>query len=322
MKVSVLIPIYGVEEYIEQCATSLFEQTYRDLEFIFVDDCSPDRSCELLKETAARYPARKAQIHLLHHDRNRGLGATRKTALEAATGDFVTIVDSDDYLAPDAIALLVDEQRKTQADIVTGCAQALYPDGKTTYFPIPACSKETFLKLMLIQNTVLHTLWARLIRKSLFTDYGISPQEGINQAEDYAIMPQLVFRAVKMSHMYKPIYRYRQLSGSTTFSDQISPRHVLSFLRANEAVCQHILSNDRDKKYTVALEIGMLNTYFNAMKTGLSVSQVRAVCHYTPQKYWFRIGHLLFVHPQTLKLLRFFYLSTKWCYKKKLHYHD
>ena len=97
VKVSVCIPVYGVEQFIERCACSLFEQTMRDgIEFIFVDDCSPDNSVQRLEEILKRYPERQAQVSIIHHEKNMGLVRARKTALEAACGEYIIHCDSDD----------------------------------------------------------------------------------------------------------------------------------------------------------------------------------------------------------------------------------
>ena len=73
MKVSVIIPVYKVEAYAERCARSLMEQTFPDIEFIFVDDCSPDKSVEILKDVMKEYPDRKEHVHIVSHKKNRGL---------------------------------------------------------------------------------------------------------------------------------------------------------------------------------------------------------------------------------------------------------
>ena len=100
MKVSILVPIYGVEHYIEQCARSLFEQSYSDIEYIFVNDCTPDSSMDILKQVLSIYPNRKSQVRIIEHEHNQGLGAARLTATKAATGEAVMHVDSDDYITP------------------------------------------------------------------------------------------------------------------------------------------------------------------------------------------------------------------------------
>ena len=89
-RVSVCIPVYGVEKYIERCARSLFEQTMTDgIEFIFVNDCTKDNSIEILEKVLEEYPHRKEQVKIIHHEKNRGLVAARNTGLEHATGDYI-----------------------------------------------------------------------------------------------------------------------------------------------------------------------------------------------------------------------------------------
>ena len=96
-KVSICVPVYGVEKYIERCAISIFEQTYTNLECIFVNDCTKDNSIKILYNVIERYPQRREKIRIIQHDCNRGLAAARNTALEAASGDYILHVDSDNY---------------------------------------------------------------------------------------------------------------------------------------------------------------------------------------------------------------------------------
>lgn len=98
MKVSVLVPVYGVEKYIERCAVSLFEQTHRDMEYVFVNDCTPDRSISILRSVIERYPDRARQVRIIDNEVNRGVGATRAVAIAAATGECIMHADSDDYM--------------------------------------------------------------------------------------------------------------------------------------------------------------------------------------------------------------------------------
>ena len=97
-KVSVVIPVYNVEKYIERCARSLFEQTLDSIEYIFVDDCSPDNSIAVMENVLAEYPHRKEQIKIIRHEVNQGPYAARRHALQAATGDYVISCDADDWV--------------------------------------------------------------------------------------------------------------------------------------------------------------------------------------------------------------------------------
>ena len=119
-KVSILVPVYGVSAYIEACAHSLFSQTYDNLEFIFVDDCSPDDSIARHQKLLHNYPSRQQQVRIIHHTENKGLGGARETALQAATGEAVMIVDSDDMVPRHAVERLMTTLEKDHVDVVTG----------------------------------------------------------------------------------------------------------------------------------------------------------------------------------------------------------
>lgn len=118
MKVSILIPVYGVEKYIERCARSVFEQTYADLEYIFVNDCTQDNSIDVLKRVIDDYPNRKNQVRIIKHKQNGGLSVARNTAFEAASGDYVYFLDSDDELAKDCIEQMVAPLSQRAYDFV------------------------------------------------------------------------------------------------------------------------------------------------------------------------------------------------------------
>ena len=317
MKVSVLVPVYGVERYIEQSARTLFGQTYKDIEYVFVDDCTPDNSIQLLRQVLEEFPQRKSQVRIVRHDHNRGLGAARKTALETATGDFVMNVDSDDYLALDAVEKLVDCQQQTGADVVSSAFYSCFEDGRVVCCREPHYDKTTCLRLMLIQHTLLPHIWARLIRRSLYADYGISSVEGINMAEDMALTPRLIHAAGTIAYTDDATYYYRDDSSASTFASQ-SAKHVLSYVKANQELWTYFCRYDQSKTYLFALETGMLNVWHQALKAGFTRQQIAENLSYTPQQLLFRCLHALLAHKQMLPLLRLAYLSIKWFYKKSI----
>ena len=318
MKVSILVPVYGVEKYVGQCSQTLFAQTYDDIEYVFVDDCTPDNSMVVIQQVLAEYPHREHQVRMVRHDHNRGLGAARKTALETATGDFVLNVDSDDYLALDAVEKLVACQRQTGADIVSGNYSSHFEDGTIVFHREQHLSKDITLKLMLIQHTLLPHIWARLIRKTVYTEHGIESVEGINMAEDMALTPRLIHAANEMAYIDDSVYFYRDDSSASTFANHLSTKHVLSYVKANETLWQYFSVNDKKRVFLCALETGMLNVYYQAMAVGIDKRQIADNLSYKPQTRLFRCLQGLVAHRQTLSLLRFAYLMVKWCYKKKL----
>lgn len=132
MKVSIVIPIYKVEEYVERCLESVLRQTYRQLEVILVDDCTPDHSMEIAKTYIEQAPYGKdLNFVYLKHEKNRGLSAARNTGMDAATGEYVYFLDSDDEITPDCISLLVEPLKQRKYDFVMGH----YEVKGDTYFP-------------------------------------------------------------------------------------------------------------------------------------------------------------------------------------------
>lgn len=245
--VSILVPVYGVEKYIERCVRSLFEQTYDNLEYIFVDDCSPDNSIEILKRVMEDYPERKAQVRIIRHERNRGLAAARNTALDAAQGSFLSHVDSDDYLDRDAIRLLVEKQVETGADIVTGNYYIVGANGiKKAFESEYKDQHEMSLKEISYSNT--HHIWRRLISSRLYRDHRIRVKEGVNFMEDWQQIAVLVYYAKSVARIDGHIYYYDCTNSSSYVSDL--PHNKTLWCQAIESVC--IVENfyaDKEREY-------------------------------------------------------------------------
>lgn len=119
MKVSIIIPIYNVSKYIERCLRSALDQTWKDLEIILVNDCTPDDSMDIVRnvlETSSRIDI----VTILKHERNRGLSAARNTGIRQAAGDYLYFLDSDDYIPANSIELLADAAIRHNVDFVIG----------------------------------------------------------------------------------------------------------------------------------------------------------------------------------------------------------
>lgn len=120
-KVSIIIPVYGVEKYIERCITSVLNQTYRNLEVILVDDCTPDNSIKIARNTIeGNERSCDLIIRILHHDINKGQSAARNTAIKEATGDYLFFLDSDDEITENCIEELVKPLNTQKYDIICG----------------------------------------------------------------------------------------------------------------------------------------------------------------------------------------------------------
>ena len=208
-KVSIIVPVYGVERYIERCSRSIFEQTYQYLEFVFVDDCSPDRSIDILKKVMSAYPKRKDSVRIVKHKRNRGAAASRNTGLTNSKGDFVFFVDSDDWIELDAIELLVKAQLVCDSDIVYG-KYLVYENDEPRLLKAKEYSDKKGFVLQMMQRTWDHFLAGRLVRRSLFVTNNLFCKEGLNIAEDRYIMTELAYYAHGVDSVEQIVYHYER----------------------------------------------------------------------------------------------------------------
>lgn len=221
MKISLLVPIYGVERYIEKCARSLFDQTAKNIEYIFVDDCSPDSSVELLYRVLNEYPHRRNQVSVIRHSKNMGLAASRNTALNHATGEYVLHVDSDDYLAKNAVEVLSLKAEQDNADIVVFDFVQVFASKSVCIVDLIPSDKVTYIHQLFCRKTSV-TVCGKMIRRSLYVTSGVRAISGLNFGEDYVTIPRLVYYANKIVKLDLPLYyyvRYNNGSYTKTFSD-------------------------------------------------------------------------------------------------------
>lgn len=208
LKVSILVPVYKAEKFIVRCAKSLFEQIYCNLEIIFVDDCSPDGSVELIKSTLNSYPERQGQVKIVHHEKNKGVAAARNTLLANATGDYVLWVDADDFIDKRATEILITSAVVSNADIVCFGAAYFYDNGivklaRRTKEETP----ESFI-VDLLSNRTTTSVWGRLMRRSLFLDNDILFIEGLNLGEDFLVMLKVAYYSKAISMVEDILYYY------------------------------------------------------------------------------------------------------------------
>ena len=227
--VSILVPVYNVEKFIQRCAESIFGQTYEQLDIVFVDDCSPDNSIRVVRETLERYPQRKGQVRIISHECNRGLAAARNTGVAVAKGDYIIHVDSDDYIDETTIAKCVDVVERKGADIVLFDANHVYPN-KTVIdrVVLPPSDKEGYLKLLLSRKTRIN-IWGAMYKAELYKKYDIQAIEGCNIGEDYTVTPRLTYYARKVVNIPQPLYNYIHYN-ENSYTYKFSKKSVVSHI--------------------------------------------------------------------------------------------
>lgn len=221
-KVSVLVPVYGVEKYIERCARSLFEQTLNDIEFIFVDDCTPDRSMEILKsiteEYQLRFAEKKYEVRTERMSTNSGLAAVRRQGIQLATGDYITFCDSDDIMPENAVETLYHLAVESGADIVSGDMQMLYDDGTTkrSFISLPYGGDRESVYRALLSREYSHNLWSKLFRNNLLQGHEYITLMHATNGEDGLLFYQVLQHTTKVVHQNKVVYTYYQNNQSST----------------------------------------------------------------------------------------------------------
>lgn len=115
-KVCVIIPVYKAEVYIEKCTRTLFGQTLDNLEYIFVDDCSPDHSIEVMERVLNEFPNRKSQVKVIRHEVNQGVSAARQHGVGAADAEYIIHCDPDDYLELDMYEAMYRKAKEDNND--------------------------------------------------------------------------------------------------------------------------------------------------------------------------------------------------------------
>lgn len=216
-EVSVSVPIYNVSKFIEKCACSLFEQTFQSIEYIFVNDATPDNSMELLKNVIDRYPNRKHQIKIINHPVNKGLAAARKIGISNSCGKYVATVDSDDYIEPDMIELLYNKISENKADIAVADIIKEYPNGKVVIQQYAHSDDiEENRYNILIGTKSPSYLCGKMIARRLFDRSEFIPvPDGMNYLEDKFVVTQLYFLTDKVVKVEKPLYHYIQYNTSS-----------------------------------------------------------------------------------------------------------
>ena len=246
MNVSVIIPIYNVERFIGHCAESLFRQTLQEVEFIFVNDASPDNSIDILREVMAKFPKRIPQAKILTHEHNKGLPSARNTGLQAATGKYVFHCDSDDFVEPDMLEQLYDKAEKEQADIVW-CDWYLTFQKNERYMKQPSFSTWEEALKGILTGKMKYNVWNKLAKRELYINNGIVFPDGHGMGEDMTMI-RLMACAKKVAYVPKAFYHYIKINAGA-FTNQYSDKQQIDMIHNTSETCEFI-----EKRFNNELE--------------------------------------------------------------------
>lgn len=221
--VSVIIPVYNVGKFIERCVRSLMEQTMDNVEYIFVDDASPDNSIQILQKVLADYPNRRDNVRILTHAENKGLPAARNTGLAVAQGKYIFHCDSDDFVEPDMLEQLYGKAIECDADIVW-CDWYLTFENSERYMTQPAYDTPLEALKAMLSGVMKYNVWNKLVRRSIYVENKIEFPAGYGMGEDMTIMLLFAY-AERISYLSHAFYHYVKLN-TNAFSQTYSKRHL------------------------------------------------------------------------------------------------
>lgn len=213
-KVSIIVPIYNVEKYLEECVDSILRQTYKNIEIILVDDGSPDKCGEICDNYS-----QKNNLIKVVHKKNGGLSSARNAGLDIATGEYIMFIDSDDFIEQDMVEALLTLKAESSADIVC-CGAYRYSKGEQPYIIERTVSKnkiETYGQSKALKKLILRTIDCSSCNK-------LYPKELIGSTrfidgrnnEDYPFLFELYQRCNTIAYCNKAYYYYRVREGSIT----------------------------------------------------------------------------------------------------------
>lgn len=263
--VSIIVPVYKVEPYLDRCVQSIVNQTYKNLEIILVDDGSPD-DCPAMCDTWAKKDNR---IRVIHKE-NGGLSSARNAGLEMATGAFLQFTDSDDWLEPEMITYLIDLAERNEADVVrcgyfesyetdepdhpVGESQCVQPD-----------AADQIIDLM-NDGYLSGVVWNKLYRRTVVGDVRYDPADGCS--EDILYNFRVLSKTQKVVYGDKPLYHYIVRADSIT-QDVFKPV-AFSIIRAKHIIMEAHKNDAQVKPYCLK---GYLNSAMIVMNNMLSSGQ-------------------------------------------------
>lgn len=228
LTVSMVVPIYNVQEFLPRCLDSILAQDHEALEVILVNDGSPDDSAQIIRRYDEENPGRFVVIT----QENQGLGMARNNGIKAATGEFICFVDSDDWIEPTYVSTMAERAQRTGADVVVSTCWFELNDGPRLPYPFmtrrTSMTGEEAAKLALNLFSIQTNAWNKLYRRSLFLDNDIVFPS--IYYEDVATTTPLLACARRVELMNVPLYHY--CYRTTGITGNFSQRNVDDYLTA------------------------------------------------------------------------------------------
>ena len=237
--VSVIIPMYNVSEYVDDCFSNLASQVLTNYEVILIDDKSVDDTIEKVLLAIECFERKDVEFTLITQEINMGVACARNIGLERASGEYVYFYDADDRLEPDTLSALYSEAKQQDADIV-GCEWFISFAQNERHIKQRDVQRGVDLFRGFASGIIRWNLWLFMVRRSLYEQNGIKFLPGMNMGEDMMVMMKLALISNRVSIVHKPLYHYSQTNtGAQTKNWSKEKRdQVTANVKEVEAFCR------------------------------------------------------------------------------------
>lgn len=239
LKVSVIIPMYNVSEYVDDCFSNLASQSLTNFEVILIDDKSVDGTIEKVIRAIECFEREDVEFTLITQEMNMGVACARNMGLERASGEYVYFYDADDRLEPDTLSALYSEAKQQDADIV-GCEWYISFAQNERHIKQRDVQGGVDLFRGFASGIIRWNLWLFMVRRSLYEQNGFKFLPGMNMGEDMMAMMKLALVSNQVSIVHKPLYHYSQTNtGAQTKNWSKEKRdQVTANVKEVEAFCR------------------------------------------------------------------------------------
>lgn len=288
--ISIICPVYNVQEFLQKCVDSIVVQSFRDWELILVDDGSPDESGRICDE----YAAKDERIRVIHKT-NGGVSSARQTGLEAAKGEYIIHADPDDWTEPTMLEDLYTKAKAENADVVI-CDYFINRGKRQTYAKQEPTSLEPKRVLKELFQQLLGSCWNKLVRQACYNRYDIKFPVGINYCEDLLVCVQLfIHNDIKIAYLPKAFYHYRMNENSITHRlTRKNYEGLLKYLDMLDIILQ-------EEEYTAIKEKAALGVFIESFigkvmtkaETAAMFQRVKSVAYSSGRGLRWKIGYML-----------------------------
>lgn len=275
--ISIIVPVYNLESYIDRCIDSLINQRFKNIEIIIINDASTDKS----KAKIMNYLNKHENIIFIDNSINKGVSRSRNNAISIARGQYILFVDGDDWIEKDMCFELYAEAKESNADIIMCDLFIDYDDKKTEVYNMKLdrnkiISSEDGLKEILTEiNNVKGYSCNKLYKKSFLIENNIKYPEDIILYEDSVFNILAFSKATKIKYIDKPLYHYFQRNDSAT--KKFNEKNIKNAKVIIELVKQHLKDENKFEKfeeeyYSFSLRV-VMNTIFNINKSDYNLRE-------------------------------------------------